>query len=313
MHYKKYKEHGYLISEKLINENDISNLRDDLEIEFKDKKLKYQKNLKDFTNKYLVKKIIDIYSKKNVIDIISNFKENINKEVFLLPPFEVHKNYHVDLQSVHGWHRDCGGELKYDYCKNIIFRKDYFFSKVGIYLQENSNFGGAIDIIKLSHKYFSKYTSILRKIRMIPFRLVTLIHKLLTNLYLYFSDKFFMRILNAKKLHPEKGAAVFFDSRLIHRGSPINIEKHKEVNFLKGEFSATVPKKYDKYSIYCQLGTMEAIDSYMYDRLKRKDGKLELKMWIENAEFISIYNKDLSNKILRAIDPIVKKYSNYIN
>ena len=83
----------------------------------------------------------------------------------MLPPFEVQKNYHVDLRQVHGWHRDCGGELKYDYCKNILSDKNYLFSKIGIYLQNNSDYGGGIDIIQSSHKNFSKFTSIIRKLK----------------------------------------------------------------------------------------------------------------------------------------------------
>ena len=42
-------------------------------------------------------------------------------------------------------------------------------------------------------------------------------------------EKFFMFILNAKKLCPDKGSAVFFDSRIIHRGSPISKDKAKEI------------------------------------------------------------------------------------
>ena len=66
-----------------------------------------------------------------------------------------------------------------------------------------------------------------------------------------------MFILNAKKLCPDKGSAVFFDSRIIHRGSPISKDKAKEIKFVKGEYQAFLPKEHNKFSIYCQLGTTE--------------------------------------------------------
>ncbi len=308
-----YKKNGFLISEKLISDNKISQLREELEKEFFDKDSKVQKYLKDFENLELAQKIMNIYSSNKVLSIIEDLKKNLNRNVALLPPFEVHKNYHVDLRQVHGWHRDCGGELKYDYCKNILSDKNYLFSKIGIYLQNNSDYGGGIDIIQSSHKNFSKFTSIVRKFKSIPFRITILFHKFLNKIYMMLPEKFFMFILNAKKLYPDKGSAVFFDSRIIHRGSPISKDKAKEIKFVKGEYQAFLPKEHNKFSIYCQLGTTESIDSYMFDRLKREDGFFELKMWLEHAEFVSKYNKELYKDICDVLEPIKKKYAKYIN
>ena len=149
-----YKKNGFLISEKLISDNKISQLREELEKEFFDKDSKVQKYLKDFENLELAQKIMNIYSSNKIQSIIEDLKKDLNRNVALLPPFEVHKNYHVDLRQVHGWHRDCGGELKYDYCKNILSDKNYLFSKIGIYLQNNSDYGGGIDIIQFHIKIF---------------------------------------------------------------------------------------------------------------------------------------------------------------
>ena len=308
-----YKKNGFIISEKLISDDEISRLRNDLDKEFLDKDSKVQKNLKDFKNLDLAKKIINLYSSTKILNIVKNLKKNLNKNVALLPPFEVHKNYHVDLRQVHGWHRDCGGELKYDYCKKILFKKDYLFSKIGIYLQNNSDYGGGIDVIQSSHKNFSKLTSIIRKLKSIPFRITILFHKFLNKIYMKLPERFFMFILNAKKICPEKGSAVIFDSRIIHRGSPISKEKIKEIKFVEGEFQAFLPKEHDKFSIYCQLGTTESIDSYMFDRLKREDGLSELRMWLEHAEFLAKYNRELYNDISDVLEPIKKKYANFIN
>ena len=64
----------------------------------------------------------------------------------------MHKNYHVNLKEFHGWHRDAGGEMRHKYCNKILGEDNYLFSKIGIYLQNNTEYGGSIDIIKKSHK-----------------------------------------------------------------------------------------------------------------------------------------------------------------
>ena len=49
-----------------------------------------------------------------------------------------------------------------------------------------------------------------------------------------------------------------------------NQEIEFEIKEEKGKLQAVLPSSNDKYSIYCQFGSSDAIDSYMYDRLKRK-------------------------------------------
>ena len=87
------------------------------------------------------------------------------------------------MKQFHGWHRDCGGELKYNYCNEILNKKNYFFSKIAFYLQENTEFGGSIDIIKSSHKNFSKYKIFIRKLKSIPLRLIMFFHARLKKIY----------------------------------------------------------------------------------------------------------------------------------
>ena len=155
---------GYLISEEVLSENQIYSLREELSKEFlhnNDKEV--AKKLIDFKNKDLIKKIINLYSHSSIQRVINEIKKKYKTEVALLPTFEVHKNYHVNLKEFHGWHRDCGGELAYDYCTNILYSNDYFFSKIGFYLQKNEDYGGSIDVIRTSHKNFSKYKVIIRK------------------------------------------------------------------------------------------------------------------------------------------------------
>jgi hypothetical protein len=113
-------------------------------------------------------------------------------------------------------------------------------------------------------------------------------------------------------LFPEKSSAVFFDSRLIHRGSPISKKKLNEIKYVPGKLEAEVPNKKNKYSIYCQFGSTEAVDSYMHDRLKRLNNSNELKDWLDQMEFISKFDKELSNQMNKVLSPIKKKYSNYL-
>ena len=245
-------------------------------------------------------------------NICNELEKLCGKPVSLLPTFHVHKNYHINLKEVHGWHRDAGGELFYDYCKKKLSQKSYLFSKVGIYLQNNTDFGGGIDIINKTHKNFTPLKTIIRKILNIPFRLITFLHKYVLNLYYVIPENFFMFLMNAKKIYSNKGSAIFFDSRLIHRGSPISKKKFKDVKFYKGEYKAKLPKEFDKYVIYLHFGNTEAVDSYMYYKFKTK-GDIELKLWIKQINLISKYDTKLSKKMYSIISPIIAKYKDHLN
>ena len=121
-----------------------------------------------------------------------------------------------------------------------------------------------------------------------------------------------MFIINGKKLYPEKGTAVFFDSRLIHRGSPIAKKNLTNIKYIKGKYTAVLPKSFDKYSIYCHFGTTEAVNSYMFDRLKERGKPNELQKWVRQIEFISRYDKNLSEEIGLVMKPILEKYKDYL-
>lgn len=303
-----YKKNGYAISDPLLNVADIKTLRAELDEEFNDYREGVILGIEKIKDQDLLKKVIKIFASNKINQAVENIKNSINKNIFLLPKFQIHKNYHVNLKEYHGWHRDCSGEMRYDYCKNILFDEKYFFSKIGIYLQKNSEYGGSIDIIKKSHENFSKVKTLLRKIKNIPLRLVMLIHRKFNNLYFSIPEKMFMFFLNAKKLYPEESSAVFFDSRIIHRGSPISKAKMTEVNYVKGKYHAELPEDKNKYSLYCQLGTSDAVDSYFYDRLKRQNNSDELSVWLKQIDLIKKIDKDFGEKIEKILDPIKKKY-----
>ena len=306
--YLNYKKNGYAMSEPLLDKKDIYNLRAELDDEFKDYKEGIILGIEKIKNQNLLKKVIKIFASKKIDNAVQNIKNSINKNVFLIPKFQIHKNYHVNLKEFHGWHRDCSGEMSYDYCKNILFDDKYFFSKIGVYLQKNGEYGGSIDIIKKSHKNFSKIRTLLRKIKSLPLRLVMMMHKKFNDLYFAIPEKMFMFFLNAEKLYPEESSAVFFDSRIIHRGSPIAKVRMQEVNYVKGQYHAKLPQEKDKYSLYCQIGTSEAVDSYFYDRLKRENNGNEIAVWLKQINTIKEVDKNFGEKIDLILNPIKKKY-----
>jgi len=307
-----YVKNGYIISESLMEEKEVLSLRNKLDKEFINQKEGVQLFLEEFKSSELVETIVKLYSSNHLKKIKQELEELSKSHVSILPTFEVQKNYHVNLKETCGWHRDCGGEMRYNYCKNILSKKNYLFSKIGIYLQNNGEYGGSIDIIKTSHKNFSKFKILIRKIKNIPLRLISILHTYFNKLYFVIPEFFFMFLLNGKRLYPQKSSAVFFDSRIIHRGSPISKKKLNDVKYVSGEYRAFLPKDFDKYSIYCHFGSTEAIDSYMFDRLKREGNTGELKKWIKQIKLISEYDKSLSDEISLVIDPIKKKYRDYL-
>ena len=306
-----FNKNGFVISQPIIAESEIQNIRNNLDLEFLDFNSNRGTTLRinQIKNSESIIKIINILYSEETKKIITNLENYYKKPVSILPPIEIMKNYHVNLKTHLGWHRDCGGELEHNYCKEKLFKKDYLFTKVGIYLQENTEYGGSIDIVKTSHKNFTKSKILLRKLKSIPLRIIQVFHKYFSDLYYLIPEKIFMFLINAKRLYPEKGAAVFFDSRLIHRGTPISKRKLNEVVFSKKfVYNAEIPKKFDKYVIYSHFGTTDAVDSYLYDRLKRKGNSEELNNWLEEIEVIKKYNPELSKKMLTVLNPILSKF-----
>ena len=309
MYFDNYKKHGYLISDKILSSDEVLSIRQDLDSEF-DKNNKHGLFLHEFKNEKLIKKILGLYKNNILIKIKNELEKSFNINLTILPNFAVQKNYHVDLRQFHGWHRDCGGEMRYSYCNKILAKNNYFFSKIGFYLQENNEYGGSIDIVKSSHKNFSIFKIFLRKLKNIPLKVIMFFHKYLNKLYNSIPETLFMFFLNAKRLYPKIGSAVIFDSRIIHRGSPIAKDKLNEISYKKGLYQATTPRSATKYSIYCHFGTAEGIDSYLFDRLKRKDELSinELKTWIKQIEFIGNYDPELGIQMKKIFDPIKEKY-----
>ncbi len=308
-----YIKDGYAITSQILSEDQINFLRNEINNEFlPNNNDGAVKRLIDFRNTSLIKKILDLYNHDEIQKFIIQVNKKYKTEVALLPTFVIHKNYHVNLKEFHGWHRDCGGELQYDFCKKILAADNYFFSKIGFYLQKNEDYGGSIDIVKTSHRNFSKNKIFLRKIKNIPLRLTILFHKYFNKIYNLLPEKLFMLFLNAKKLQPNLGTAVFFDSRIIHRGSPISKKNLVNVKYKQGKYHADLPNHVDKFSIYCQLGSTKGIDSYMHDRLQRKNNSDELRLWLSEINYMTNLDSRLFQQTNLILQPILKKYEKYL-
>lgn len=311
---KTFKKKGFVFGDQIINQNELHDLRDHLDAEFSNHQ-NYKgvaleiDQFKDFD---LAKKIIKILYSEQTRFIIKKLEEISTSPVSILPPIHIHKNYHNNLNKTLGWHRDCGGELKYEYCKDKIFSKNYLFTKIGIYLQENNEYGGCIDIIKFSHRNFSKFKFFFRKLSSLPLKIISIFHKHFTKLYLKISETFFMNFLQGEKLNPKISSPIFFDSRLIHRGTPISRSIINNYEFTNKENQLELPKSKTKYVIYSHFGNAEAVDSYMYDRLKRKNNSDELDMWVSQIKFISKIDNKLSQRMNEILRPILGKYKQKI-
>ena len=267
-----FQKNGYCEGPIVLNEKEILNLRELLEESFKSKGYPKAISLFDIENKEVIKTICKIYDSHKIKNFILNLSKNFKEKVSLVPRFVIQRNYHVDrLESPGvGWHRDCGGELKYDYCEEKLSTSSYVFGKLGIYLQKNSLYGGSIDVIPNSHKYIKLKKFILRKITGINLFLVVRLQKYFPKIYRFFSENFFMSILKAKRLYPEVGSFVMFDSRIVHRGSPIDDSVRANVDFQPKEHFADVKQEYTKFSLYVDVGSQIALDSYLHDRNQRE-------------------------------------------
>jgi len=304
-----YKNSGYLFSSQILQKDEIEYLRKNLEDEFKN--INFTKKtlpINELRNSDLVRLILKIFSSPLIKDLITQFENNLNLSASVLPPILIMRNYHVNVKKNHGWHRDCGGELSYDYCKNILAKENYLFSKCGIYLQENSNdIGGSIDIIESSNKYFQNNKIFIRKIKSIPFKVMEKIHQSNKKLYYYLYEKQKKFLPKAKTLYPKPGSAVFFDSRVIHRGTVAN--KLKSLDFSDDYYTDAFKENETKLSIYSHFGSTEAVDSYMFDRLKRPKNKDEIKTWEMQIKFIEKFDQELSTKMYSVMNSILNKYN----
>ena len=303
-----YRSRGYFNISNIFNLEEIKFLRSRLEEEYK--LIKYKKRdlfINDLKNKDLIKLILKGFNSKSVRDLSKAFSKAYDNKVTILPFFNVMRNYHVDLTKTHGWHRDCGGELAYKYCRDILTKKNYLFSKCGFYLQENSDYyGGAIDIIEESNKFLEKTDFFSRKINLLSIKMMQTIHKFNKKIYKFFYEGKIRFLKGYKTLYPQLGSAVFFDSRILHRGTVGKVFRAKD---FVNDYQANINNQEKiKFAIYAHFGTSEAIDSYMHDRLKRHNNQNEINLWLDQINFIKDYEFDLYEDVIDIFKNIKRKY-----
>ncbi|MDC0205415.1 hypothetical protein OAJ64_01210 [Pelagibacteraceae bacterium] len=305
---------GYLMGPSIATDIEINELRNSIKETLIKKSFPRDMSLFEVEDQKTIKTLLGIINSEQLKLTLNEIGNYFNTPISILPPFNIMNNYHVDRINDPGigWHRDCGGEMQYNYCKEKIYDKSYVFGKIGIYLQSNLEFGGAIDIIPSSHIYIKSKKSIYRKLFNIPLRLIQILQKKFPNYYKKCSESFYMNLYNGKKILPEKGQVVLFDSRISHRGTPIEDSVRNKVLFSSTNYQAKTADQNTKYAIYCHFGSSIGFDSYIYDRIRQDKNENELKRWIYEQKSLEKFFPELALSVKRIIDPIIPKYSNYL-
>ena len=308
-----YLENGFYNGSTLFTGQEISDLRANFEKSFSKKKYPRSLSLFEIVDHNSIKTVLKAFESQAIDSFVKNIGQKLNTKTSILPLIFIQRNYHVDRYKTEGvgWHRDCGGELFYDYCKKILYDKSYIMGKVGIYMQENKKYGGSIDVIPKSHIYYRFKNFILSKFKSVPLKIISFLHSKIPFLYRLIPENFYMKLLNAKKMNPAIGSPVFFDNRLVHRGSPIEDTVRKNVSFAEN-ISAETPIEKTKFSIYAFFGSTLACDSYMYDRLKRKNNSHELQKWHDLQKKIENFSPNLASESKNILNDIFSKYSEFV-
>lgn len=219
-----FNKDGFLLLENCISEIDVMKLRDKIkEISHNNK------------NTYLLPSLIlkekEIYKTIFNERLVEVYKEIIQDEVYLIPELHVQINQFPKNKNS-GWHYDGQSERNNDYLKF----SDRKFFRVGIYLQDNNaDYGGGIDILR---------SNLFKKL---PLKTNKVFEKKIIN----FFSLFFSQTIKSKK-----GSAVFFDSRLPHKGT------YPQKKLVDGNSR-------DKYTIYFQVGNKKHCDYFLKNSIER--------------------------------------------
>lgn len=311
-----YLKSGFYIGSCEINNNKIQYLRELILKNLKNSNKEKIMTFVDF-NEEVRSEIINLLSSNFIKNFLKELKFILKTDVSVLPKIHVMKNYHVNRLKTAGigWHRDCAGEFRHPHCNNLLSKNEYVFGKIGIYLQENSEaLGGGIDLIPKSHYFIKNKNYFKRKFSGIRLKILHIIQKKFPSLYKLISENSYIKFLKALKIKANPGDPVFFDSRVIHRGSPIKDDMVN--NFAElDNIHYQVPDKDAKISIYCEYGSSVGVESTLYDRGTREEYAEELEMWLKEIELYKKYSPELHSLALDIIhnanlDKLKKQQSN---
>jgi len=276
-----YDNHGAFIITNIFTHPQVEELRTfskKLFLKNGDKRVRGIQELESNKDKVLLRKF---FAEEKLLNIlIKIFKKN---NIFLLPPYHIAKNYlpHSFETEAMGWHRDCNGETNYKACVRLLKDKSYTFGKIGIYLQDNSEYGGAIDIVPGSNRdFFNLFPGY--SFPYFAVKLITILQRSFMKIYkLPFVRSGLLRIINATTANINAGDIIIFDSRTIHKGTFASADIEKTMKFDHSNLQAELPEDKTKFVLYSHFGNQVGIKSYFIDRNKRYDKK-EMDFWIKD-------------------------------
>jgi len=294
--FQSFKRYGAFLIENVFSTSDVLKVRgycSKLFLKPGDKRLRY---LREFKNKKDILNFSYFFTNEKLLNSLYAVFKNDN--LYLLPPYNIARNYlpHSYHTDAMGWHRDCNGELNYKECISRLKNRDYMFAKIGIYLQENSSYGGAIDIIPGSNNdQIGK--SKLSNLNNFYVGVIVFVQKYLNFFYKKtLLRKFLMKLMKSETLRVNQGDIVIFDSRTMHKGTFADEEIESQLEYNHAKLQANLPEIKTKYVLYSHLGNTLGLESYFIDRLKRDNNTKEMENWIKDQEKVS--ELDLKNRSL---------------
>ena len=296
---KSFNNHGVFYITGIYSKNEVEILRNNLDLLYKENGNNRARLIKDIKDIDLKKKLSKVFMNHSVLNLMSDIFPN--SDVSLLPSFEVVKNYlpHSTDTIGTGWHRDCGGQLGIDECRKHLSSKEFIFGKIGIYLQDNSDYGGAIDIIPGSNRDYFRLLKSYQFSKLCIFSLFLLQKKILPLYKIIVRTKVVNYLMGAITTNVKAGDAVVFDYRLWHQGTSASPSIEKGLIYNHKTLQANLPKEKTKYVFYCQFGNSLGTKSYFLDRLNRKGNSTEIDSWIDEAASLERSEIDIHEFVKR--------------
>ena len=291
----------------VVDKDTLNVLRNEFEKSFQKEEYPRQLDLHLIKNKLIQDTIFQSLSNTSVKGFFKELSKQTGEEVTVFPFIDVMRNYFSGPQCGYdGWHNDAGGEYPYNYCLEKMNSGKYIFGKISISLQNNGKNGGNIDIAHATYKNNSEkslrqrfssklsqiYFKFFRKSPSFPFGIGDQ----------WFSD-FSSLITSPKTLNPNPLDVIAFEHRLYHRGTPVSPSQWKaylnEYPSLKME-NYRIPKEFNfkeknKYMIYAHFGNFIGLQSYVYDRSKRKNWIEERERWFNQYQKLKLFKKEYTN------------------
>ena len=292
---------------KLIKKNklDLSQLRKDLEHEFELKDYPQTLSLELINSKSVRENIQLLLSSKDVKEFLKSLSFTCDGEDVVLFPFiQVMRNYFSGpQQGKHGWHNDLRGEWDYPYCCERIMSGNYIFGKLSIALQNNGIMGGNIDIALSTFNKGKGSKSLRQKIsNKLQLYILQLFKKVNIPLFsigdLWITDLISL-ITTPRSINPDPLQTIAFDHSIHHRGTPHSPLGWQEV--LNHDSTASLTKDghlqkinlhgRNKYMIYMHFGNKVGLESYLYDRSRRKTWASECEKWVSQYKNLNLFSK----------------------